>query len=85
MKPPATYFRPVGIALYELESISIDAPHLEVLALVDGTGLSQIEAAARLGVHQSTVARMLARARASLVKALMHGHAIRLTSVESDA
>lgn len=62
--------------MYALKKVALSAEELEVLSLVDVQGLSQTDAANKLGVHQSTVARILARAQKKVATALVRGYAL---------
>lgn len=77
--PEATYFKPSGIPLRELEEVQLSMDELEALRLTDIEGLSQKDAAERMRVHQSTLNRTLASARAKLSDALVSGKAIRVS------
>jgi len=77
-EPTATYFKPRGLPLRELEKSDIDMEELEALRLAYVEDLSQADAAARMGVHQSTFHRILARANKKVAEALVKGRAIRI-------
>ena len=56
---------------------------MEALRLVDAEGLSQEDAALRMGVSRSTVCRILGEARTQVARALARGWAIRIESADS--
>lgn len=74
--PAATYYKPRGIPLVELECVELAVDQLEALRLVDAEGLSHGEAAARMGVSASTLCRILGAGRRKVALALTQGQAI---------
>jgi len=76
--PSATYFKPAGIRLAELEESMLTLDEFEALRLHDLQGLDQNEAAKKMGVSQPTFNRLLRSARKKVVDALVHGKAIRV-------
>lgn len=77
-EPEVTYFKPSGVPLRDLEEVELTIDELEALRLANLEKLSQQEAAARMGVHQSTFHRTILRAREKLTEALVNGKAIRI-------
>ncbi len=77
-EPNATYFKPKSIPLSELEEIELNYEELEALRLSNLEKLSQIDAADKMEVHQSTFQRTLARAREKITDALVNGKAIKI-------
>lgn len=78
-RPPATYFKPAGIPLRDLEEVELAPDELEALRLADGEGLYRAEAAPRMGISRQTFDRILRRARHTVAQALVRGCALRLT------
>ena len=76
--PNTTFFKPAGIPAKELRTTSILLDELEAMRLVDGEELKQTEAAERMGISQSTIARLLASGRKKTALALAHGEALQL-------
>ncbi len=76
--PHATFFKPAGIPVKELRTTSILLDELEAMRLVDGEELKQTEAAERMGISQSTIARLLSSGRKKAALALAHGEALQL-------
>ena len=76
--PDVTYFKPQGIRLRDLKEIELTFDELESIRLSDVEKLSQLEAAERMQIHQSTFQRNLARAREKIAKALIEGQAIKI-------
>lgn len=76
--PAVTVFKPQGVPLGQLSGVAIGLDGFEALRLVDADGLSQEEAAARMGVSRPTLCRILGEARAMVARALSRGWAIRI-------
>ncbi|MEJ5186615.1 MAG: DUF134 domain-containing protein [Candidatus Geothermincolales bacterium] len=76
--PRASYFKPRGIPVHQLQENSLRLEELEALRLVDLEGLYQEEAATRMGVSRQTLQRMLEEARKKVVDALLHGKALKI-------
>ena len=53
----AAIFKPAGIALQDLRQVRLLAEELEALRLADLEGLTQVEAAARMGISRSSFQR----------------------------
>ena len=82
-RPLATFYKPQGIPLPRLEEVLLPAEGMEALRLVDAEGLSQEDAALRMGVSRPTVCRILGEARTQVARALARGWAIRIESADS--
>ena len=76
--PKATYFKPQGIPLRDLEEVCLPIEGLEALRLADLEGLTTEAAAVGMGVSRHTFGRVLAEARASVARALVSGSALRI-------
>ncbi|MDD5041804.1 MAG: DUF134 domain-containing protein [Candidatus Peribacteraceae bacterium] len=76
--PTATYFKPRGIPLRNLEQITLTLDEVEALRLKYLAELEQTQAAAKMGVSQSTFQRILAMANKKVADALLGGKAIRI-------
>lgn len=76
--PEITVFKPVGIPMSQLYGVVLGLDGFEALRLVDGEGLSQEEAAARMQVSRPTLCRILGEARGQVARALSRGWAIRI-------
>lgn len=81
-EPRVRFFKPCGVPWQELRGVAVASEDLEAMRLVDGLGLTQEEAAQRLGVSKATVCRMVGAARAQVVRALTAGMAIRIADFE---
>ncbi len=77
-QPNSTFFKPAGVPVKELRTTMIELDELEAMRLVDGEELKQTEAAKRMGVSQSTIARLLSAGRKKTALALAHGEALQL-------
>jgi predicted DNA-binding protein (UPF0251 family) len=77
-QPDSTFFKPSGIPMRDLRITEILLDELEAMRLVDAEGLKQTEAAEKMGISQSTIARLLASGRQKTAHALSHGEALRL-------
>jgi len=81
-EPGFTYFKPRAVPLSELEEVKLTFGEFEAIRLKDLLDLKQVEAAKKLGVHQSTFQRTLTRARRKIADALVNGKAIRIQGGE---
>lgn len=70
------FFKPAGVPARELEQIFVQVDEIEALRLTDLLGLSQEQAAERLGVSRQTVGRVLEEARSKVADALVNGKAL---------
>jgi predicted DNA-binding protein (UPF0251 family) len=76
--PNATYFKPAGVPLRELEEVALGLDELEALRLADLEGLYQEQGAREMGVSRATFARIVESARRKVADALTSGKALRL-------
>jgi uncharacterized protein len=74
--PRSVFFKPAGVPARELEHIVVQVDEIEALRLTDLLGLSQEQAAERLGVSRQTVGRVLDAARSKVTDALVNGKAL---------
>lgn len=81
----ASYFKPRGIPLVELEEVVLDADEIEAIRLADLDGLYQEEAAARMGISRATFSNIITRAHGKAAEALLKGKALRINFPEVDA
>ncbi len=77
-QPGSTFFKPAGVPVKELRITTIELDELEAMRLVDGEELKQTEAAEKMNISQSTIARLLAAGRKKAALALAHGEALQL-------
>jgi predicted DNA-binding protein (UPF0251 family) len=76
--PRAAIYKPAGVPLDRLRRVTLLQEELEALRLADLEGLTQHEAADRMGVSRSTFQRIVARARRQVALALAGGHALQI-------
>lgn len=76
--PEATYFKPRGVPLVDLEMVTLSYEELEALRLVDLLGMEQEAAARKMGITRKPLWTELRRARAKVTDALVNGKAIEI-------
>lgn len=76
--PDASYFKPRGIPLSDLQEVLVTVDELEALRLADLEGLYQEQAAERMKVSRQTFGRIIELARRKVAKALVEGKALRI-------
>lgn len=74
--PGASYFKPRGVPLREIEEVRLTIDQMEAIRLADLEGLSQEEAGGKMGVSRATFGRIVQQARRIVAEALVHGKAI---------
>jgi predicted DNA-binding protein (UPF0251 family) len=77
-EPSVTFFKPRGIPLMVLDTVSLAVEELEAVRLKDLEGLDQEKAAATMNVSQPTFHRILESAHGKVANALVNGKAIRI-------
>jgi predicted DNA-binding protein (UPF0251 family) len=77
-QPRRAIYKPAGVPLDGLRRVTLLHEELEALRLADLEGLTQAEAAARMGVSRSTFQRILSRARRQAALALADGCALQI-------
>ncbi len=76
--PGATYFKPAGIPMRELEENGVSVEEMEAVRLRDIDGLEQEECARAMNISRQTFQRILESARKKIADALLKGKAIRI-------
>ena len=76
--PQAAVYKPAGVPLDGLRRVRLLLEELEALRLADLEGLTQEEAAGRMGVSRSTFQRIVAQGRRQVARALAEGHALQI-------
>ncbi|MBW2999376.1 DUF134 domain-containing protein [Candidatus Woesearchaeota archaeon] len=76
--PRCAYFKPRAVPLSAVSEVVLTVDEFEALRLKDLEKLEQIEAAEKMGIHQSTFHRMLVQAREKVVDALVNTKAIKI-------
>jgi predicted DNA-binding protein (UPF0251 family) len=77
-EPLPAIFKPVGVPLRRLATITLLHEELEALRLTDLEGRYQADAAEQMGVSRSTVQRIVAEARRKVTQALVEGAALHI-------
>ncbi|MFT3848163.1 MAG: DUF134 domain-containing protein [Propionivibrio sp.] len=81
--PAASYYKPVGIPLRELDEIVLAMDELEAMRLTDLEGLYQADAAERMGISRQTIGNILNNVHRKVADALLNGKALRIQPPES--
>ncbi len=76
--PAVTFFKPTGIPMGALESVSLSVEELEAVRLKDQEGLQQEDCARQMSISRPTFHRVLGSARSKISDALINGKAIRI-------
>jgi predicted DNA-binding protein (UPF0251 family) len=77
--PEVTFFKPAGVPMRELEIVELSYPEIESLRLVDFEGLTQEQAAERMGISRRSLWSDLNNARKKVAYALSNGCALQIT------
>ena len=76
--PAATYYKPQGIPMTELDEAVLSIDEFEAIRLVDAENMGREEASEKMSVSKPTLCRILASARATVAAALASGKALRI-------
>jgi predicted DNA-binding protein (UPF0251 family) len=76
--PDATYFKPRGIPLVELDEVVLTGDEYEAIRLADLDGRYHEDAAARMNISRATFGRIIESARRKVADALTGGKAIKI-------
>jgi len=77
-RPNASYFKPAGIPLRNLEEVVLTLPEFEAVRLIDLNEEPQEQAAQKMQISQPTLSRILKTARKKLSDAIINGKAIKI-------
>ncbi len=77
-EPQERCFRPQCKRLDELDGVVLSLDEFEAMRLMHLEGLTQEQAAEKMGIHRSTVSRILKSAHRKLTDALVNVKAIRI-------
>ncbi len=77
-RPDASYFKPRGIPLAELEEVRLSLDEVEALRLCDYEGKYHEQAALEMGVSRATMGRIVNEARRKVAEALIRGKALKI-------
>ncbi len=78
LEPNVTYFKPAGIRMIDLNQAVLTMDEFEAIRLKDYEGMSQTEAAKKMGISQPTFQRLYDSARKKIADAIVNGKAIRI-------
>ncbi|MGC8497444.1 MAG: DUF134 domain-containing protein [Thermoplasmata archaeon] len=76
--PDTDYFVPANMSRYDAKEIVISVEEYEAIRLKDLMQMDQTEAAALMGISQTTFHRLLSEARRKVAEAIVNGKAIRI-------
>jgi predicted DNA-binding protein (UPF0251 family) len=77
-EPIPGIFKPVGVPLRQLKTITLLYEELEALRLTDLEERYQADAAEQMGISRSTLQRIVAEARRKVAQALVEGAALHI-------
>ncbi len=77
-RPDASYFKPKGIPLAQLEEVSLSLDEVEAIRLADFEGRYHEEAAREMKVSRATFGRIVNGARRKVAEALIRGKALKI-------
>ncbi|MEZ0328254.1 MAG: DUF134 domain-containing protein [Dissulfuribacterales bacterium] len=77
-EPVATYFKPRGIPMKNLEEKILTVEQLEAVRLCDLEGMGQEDASFKMGVSRQTFGRILTEARKHIAEAIVTGKCLRI-------
>jgi predicted DNA-binding protein (UPF0251 family) len=83
-KPDATYFKPRGIPMTELDERSITIDELEAIRLADYEELYHEEAASKMKISRQTFGRILNEARRKVAECLLKGKALKIDTNQKE-
>jgi uncharacterized protein len=79
--PNASYFKPKGIPLINLEEVLLSLDEFEAIRLADHEGLYHEEAAVRMSISRATFGRILESARSRVADAIINGKALKIETI----
>ncbi len=82
--PGATYFKPRGIPVAQMEEVCLTMDELEALRLADLGELYQEDAAKSMDISRQTFGNILKTAHKKIADALLNGKALRIKSRNND-
>jgi len=83
-KPHATYFKPRGIPLIDLDEISITMDELEAMRLADYEELYHEDAAKKMKISRQTFGRILQEAHRKVAECLLKGKALKIETKQKE-
>jgi predicted DNA-binding protein (UPF0251 family)/predicted Fe-Mo cluster-binding NifX family protein len=76
--PGATYFKPAGVPLRELEEVQLSVEETEAIRLKDLEQMEQQAGAARMNISRPTFQRLLTSAHRKIAEGIINGKALRI-------
>lgn len=76
--PECSYFKPMGVPLYELEEVTLKIEEFEAIRLKDSVGLDQSSCSEKMAVSRQTFQRIYYSAKEKIADALVNGKAIKI-------
>lgn len=83
-KPDATYFKPRGIPLVDLDEVSLTLDEFEAIRLADYEKLYHVAAAKTMNVSRQTFGRILRSARKKVSECLIEGKALKIDATKEE-
>ncbi len=77
-EPKAVYFKPRAVPLSNIREVELKMDEMEAIRLCDLKNISQNEAAKKMKISQSTLQRILDRARKKIAEGLVMGKALKI-------
>lgn len=77
-KPSATFFKPRGVPMRDLEIVRLSHEEVEALRLKNMENLCQHGCACQMNTSQSTVQRLLSSAYSKITQAIIEGKALEI-------
>ncbi len=77
-EPDATYFKPAGVLMNNLQESILTKDELETIRLIDYENLSQTKVAKKMKISQPTLSRLLTSARKKIADGLINSKAIKI-------
>ncbi|HZV45745.1 MAG TPA: DUF134 domain-containing protein [Thermodesulfovibrionales bacterium] len=83
-KPDATYFKPRGIPMTQLEEIALTIDELEAIRLADFDELYHEDAAKKMKISRQTFGRILQNAHRKVAECLLKGKALKIETSQKE-
>jgi uncharacterized protein len=77
-QPSTSFFKPVGIPVFQLQEVVISLDELEAIRLADLDGLYQEESAKKMAISRTTFSRIIDSAHRKIADAIVNGKALRI-------
>jgi len=78
LNPPVLYYKPQGIPMRKIKTVSLMHEELEAISLADLQGLDQETSAKKMHISRSTFSRILSKAHKNIAQALVEGCALKI-------